>query len=315
MPTGGIRPPPQRRPARSLTLARSPSTITREIGSNGGSRCYCAEAADKRAWRTARRPKQCKLSIYGQLRQAVAAKLKQHWSPERIAGWLKLTQPGNEAAQVSHEAIYRSLYIQVRGVLKKELIQHLRAPRPIRRLRHATQKLDHILNAVSIRERPASVEDRAVPGHWEGDLLCGANNSQIVTLVERHSRYVMLARVPSRTSKTVVDALIKQARRLPSELYRSLTWDRGSELADPQRLTMETDIAVYFCDRQRPWQRGSNENTDGLLRQYLPKGLNLAPLSQAELNKVARQLNQRPRKTLDFQTPAERFAETVASTD
>lgn len=216
---------------------------------------------------------------------------------------------------MSHEAIYRSLYIQARGVLKKELIQHLRARRPIRRLRHATQKLGHILNAVSIRERPASVEDRAVPGHWEGDLLCGANNSQIVTLVERHSRYVMLARVPSRTSKTVVDALIKQARRLPSELYRSLTWDRGSELADPQRFTMETDIAVYFCDRQRPWQRGSNENTDGLLRQYLPKGLNLAPFSQAELNKVARQLNQRPRKTLDFQTPAERFAETVASTD
>jgi IS30 family transposase len=267
------------------------------------------------AWRTARRPKQCKLSIYGQLRQAVAAKLKQNWSPEQIAGWLKLTQPGNEAAQVSHETIYRSLYIQARGVLKKELIQHLCARRPIRRSRHATQKLGHILNAVSIRERPASVEDRAVPGHWEGDLLCGANNSQIVTLVERHSRYVMLAKVLNRTSKTVVDALIKQAPRLPSELYRSLTWDRGSELADHQRFTMETDIAVYFCDPQSPWQRGSNENTNGLLRQYFPKGLDLAPFSQAELNKVARQLNQRPRKTLGFQTPAERFNETVASTD
>ncbi|MEY4889764.1 MAG: hypothetical protein RIQ75_894, partial [Pseudomonadota bacterium] len=338
MPTGGIRPPPQRRSARSLTLAereeisrgvvagrsarsiaralaRSPSTITREIGRNGGSRCYRAEAADKRAWRTARRPKQCKLSVYGQLRQAVAAKLKQNWSPEQIAGWLKLTQPGNEAAQVSHETIYRSLYIQARGVLKKELIQHLRARRPIRRSRHATQKLGHILNAVSIRERPASVEDRAVPGHWEGDLLCGANNSHIVTLVERHSRYVMLAKVPNRTSKTVVDALIKQARRLPSELYKSLTWDRGSELAEHQRFTMETDIAVYFCDPQSPWQRGSNENTNGLLRQYFPKGLDLAPFSQAELNKVARQLNERPRKTLDFQTPAERFNDTVASTD
>jgi len=216
---------------------------------------------------------------------------------------------------VSHETIYRSLYIQARGVLKKELIQHLRARRPIRRSRHATQKLGHILNAVSIRERPASVEDRAVPGHWEGDLLCGANNSHIVTLVERHSRYVMLAKAPNRTSKTVVDALIKQARRLPSELYKSLTWDRGSELAEHQRFTMETDIAVYFCDPQSPWQRGSNENTNGLLRQYFPKGLDLAPFSQAELNKVARQLNERPRKTLDFQTPAERFNDTVASTD
>lgn len=338
MPTGGIKPPPQRRSARSLTLAereeisrgvvagrsvrsmaralaRSPSTVSREICRNGGARRYRAEAADKRAWRTARRPKPCKLSIYGQLRQAVAAKLKRNWSPEQIAGWLKRTQPGNEAAQVSHETIYRSLYIQARGVLKKELIQHLRARRPIRRSRHATQKLGHILNAVSIRERPASVEDRAVPGHWEGDLLCGANNSHIVTLVERHSRYVMLAKVPNRTSRTVVDALIKQARQLPNELYKSLTWDRGSELAEHQRFTMETDISVYFCDPQSPWQRGSNENTNGLLRQYFPKGLDLAPFSQAELNKVARQLNERPRKTLDFQTPAERFNDTVASTD
>jgi IS30 family transposase len=338
MSTGGIKPPPQRRSARSLTLAereeisrgvvagrsvrsiaralaRSPSTVSREIGRNGGSRRYRAEAADQRAWKTARRPKPCKLAIFGQLRQAVAAKLKRNWSPKQIAGWLKRTQPGNEAAQVSHETIYRSLYIQARGVLKKELIQHLRARRPIRRSRHATQKLGHILNAVSIRERPPSVEDRAVPGHWEGDLLCGANNSHIVTLVERHSRYVMLAKVPNRASKTVVDALIKQARKLPNELYKSLTWDRGSELAEHQRFTMETDIAVYFCDPQSPWQRGSNENTNGLLRQYFPKGLDLAPISQAELNKIARQLNERPRETLDFQTPAERFNETVASTD
>ena len=338
MPTGGIKPPTQRRSARSLTLAereevsrgivegrsvrsmaralaRSPSTISREIRRNGGTRRYRAEAADKRAWRTARRPKPCKLAINGQLRRAVATKLKRNGSPKQIAGWLKLTQPGNEAAQVSHETIYRSLYVQARGVLKKELIQHLRARRPIRRSRHATQKLGHILNAVSIRERPASVEDRAVPGHWEGDLLCGANNSHIVTLVERRSRYVMLAKVPNRTSKTVVDALIKQARRLPDELYKSLTWDRGGELAEHQRFTMATDIAVYFCDPQSPWQRGSNENTNGLLRQYFPKGLDLAPFSQAELNKVARQLNERPRETLGFQTPAERFNETVASTD
>ena len=337
LPTGGIRPPPQRRSARSLTLAereeisrgvvagrsvrsmaralaRSPSTVSREICRNGGSRRYRAEAADARAWKRARRPKPCKLAIFGRLRQAVAVKLKRNWSPRQIAGRLKRTQPGNEAAQVSHETIYRSLYIQARGVLKKELIQHLRARRPIRRSRHATQKLGHILNAVSIRERPASVEDRAVPGHWEGDLLCGANNSHIVTLVERHSRYVMLAKIPNRASRTVVDALIRQARRLPDQLYKSLTWDRGSELADHLRFTMETDIAVYFCDPQSPWQRGSNENTNGLLRQYFPKGLDLAPFSQAELNKVARQLNERPRETLDFQTPAERFSESVAST-
>ena len=337
LPTGGIRPPPQRRSARSLTLAereeisrgvvagrsvrsmaralaRSPSTVSREICRNGGSRRYRAEAADARAWKRARRPKPCKLAIFGRLRQAVAVKLKRNWSPRQIAGWLKRTQPGNEAAQVSHETIYRSLYIQARGVLKKELIQHFRARRPIRRSRHATQKLGHILNAVSIKERPASVEDRAVPGHWEGDLLCGANNSHIVTLVERHSRYVMLAKIPNRASRTVVDALIRQARRLPDQLYKSLTWDRGSELADHLRFTMETDIAVYFCDPQSPWQRGSNENTNGLLRQYFPKGLDLAPFSQAELNKVARQLNERPRETLDFQTPAERFSESVAST-
>jgi IS30 family transposase len=240
--------------------------------------------------------------------------LKRNWSPEQIAGWLKRTRPGNEAAQVSHEAIYRCLYVQARGVLKKQLLQHLRARRPIRRSRHATQKVGHILNAVSIRERPASVEDRAVPGHWEGDLLCGANGSHIITLVERHSRYVMLAKVPNRESQTVVDALIRQARQLPNELYKSLTWDRGSELAEHRRFTMATDIAVYFCDPQSPWQRGSNENTNRLLRQYFPKGVDLAPHSQAQLNKIARQLNERPRKTLDFETPAERFSQCVAST-
>ena len=215
---------------------------------------------------------------------------------------------------MSHETIYRSLYVQARGVLKKELMQHLRSRRPIRRSRHATQKGRHIVNAVSIRERPASVEDRAVPGHWEGDLLCGSKNSHIVTLVERHSRYVMLAKVPNRETQTVVNALIKQARKLPDELYKSLTWDRGAELADHQRFTMETDIAVYFCDPQSPWQRGSNENTNRLLRQYFPQGTDLASHSQAHLNSVARELNERPRKTLDFQTPAERFSECVAST-
>jgi IS30 family transposase len=298
----------------ATAMGRAASTISREIRRNGGSGRYRAAAADKRAWKQALRPKLCKLAMKAQLRQAVATKLKRNWSPEQIAGWLKRTRPGNEAAQVSHEAIYRSLYVQARGVLKKQLLQHLRARRPIRRSRHATQKVGHILNAVSIRERPASVEDRAVPGHWEGDLLCGANNSHIVTLVERHSRYVMLARLPGKDSQTVVDALIRQARQLPSELYKSLTWDRGSELAEHQRFTMATDIAVYFCDPRSPWQRGSNENTNRLLRQYFPKGADLATHSQAQLNKVARQLNERPRKTLDFETPAERFSRCVAST-
>jgi IS30 family transposase len=336
-PSGGIRPPTRRRSRLALSLAereeisrglvagrsvramatamgRAASTISREIRRNGGSARYRAAAADKRAWRQALRPKFCKLAMHGQLRQAVATKLKRNWSPEQIAGWLKRTRPGHEAAQVSHETIYRSLYVQARGVLKKQLLQHLRSRRPIRRSRHATQKVGHILNAVSIRERPASAEDRAVPGHWEGDLLCGANGSHIVTLVERHSRYVMLAKLPSRDSQTVVNALISQARQLPSELYKSLTWDRGSELAEHQRFTMATDIAVYFCDPQSPWQRGSNENTNRLLRQYFPKGADLAPHSQAQLNKVARQLNERPRKTLDFETPAERFSRCVAST-
>jgi len=298
----------------ALALGRAPSTISREISRNGASRWYRAAAADKRAWKQALRPKPCKLAEHGQLRQAVAAKLERNWSPEQIAGWLKRTYPGTEARQVSHETIYRSLSVQARGVLKKELMQHLRSRRSIRRSRHATQKGRQIANAVSIRERPASIEDRAVPGHWEGDLLCGSKNSNIVTLVERQSRYVMLAKVPNRETQTVVNALIKQARKLPDELYKSLTWDRGKELADHQRFTMETKIAVYFCDPQSPWQRGSNENTNRLLRQYFPHGTDLTSYSQAHLNSVARQLNERPRKTLDFHTPVERFNECVAST-
>jgi IS30 family transposase len=339
-PSGGIKPLARRRSVRALTMAereeisrgivegrsvraiarvlgRSASTVSREIRRNGGSRRYRAEAADKLAWKRALRPKLCKLAICGQLRQAVAAKLKRNWSPEQIAGWLKRTHPANEARRVSHETIYRSLYVQTRGVLKQELMAHLRAQRIFRRSRHATQKRGkqgQIVDAVSISERPASVEDRAVPGHWEGDLLCGPNNSNIVTLVERHSRYVMLARIPSRDTQTVVNTLIKQVRKLPDELYKSLTWDRGKELADHKRFSMETNIDVYFCDPHSPWQRGSNENTNRLLRQYFPKGTDLSSFSQAHLNKVARQLNERPRKTLDFESPAERFRECVAST-
>ena len=340
LPYGGIRPPPRRRSRLSLTLSereeisrgivaarsirsiasilgRAASTVSREINRNGGYRQYRAAAADKRAWTEALRPKPCKLALHPCLRLAVERKLRHNWAPEQIAGWLKRTYPDNEAYHVSHETIYRSLFVQARGVLKKELMKHLRTGRPIRRSRHATAKADsrgRIPDMVPIRERPASVEDRAVPGHWEGDLVAGSNNSYMATLVERQTRYVMLAKIPSRDTETVINALIKQANKLPRELYRSLTWDRGKELTDHKRFTLATDIKVYFCDPQSPWQRGSNENTNRLLRQYFPKRTDLSVHSQAHLNWVARELNERPRKTLDFETPAERFAACVAST-
>jgi IS30 family transposase len=251
------------------------------------------------------------------LAHIVAGKLQWQWSPEQIAGWLKRTYPGDENYQVSHETIYRSLFIQARGALKKELLQHLRRTRAMRRSRHHTQKTgDHgrIIDAVSISERPATVEDRAVPGHWEGDLLFGGRNSQIATLVERNTRYVMLLKVAGKDTETVVNALIENARKLPQELYKSLTWDRGKEMADHKRFTLATDIKVYFCDPQNPWQRGTNENTNGLLRQYFPKGTDISSYSQAKLNAVARRLNERPRKTLNYETPADRFSQSVAST-
>ena len=340
-PTGGIRPAGRTRSRLSLTLAereeisrglavgqslrsiagclgRSASTVSREIERNGGSARYRAASADKRAWAVARRPKACKLARHPRLCRAVARKLERNWSPEQIAGWLKRSYPDDPAWQVSHETIYRSLFVQARGVLKRELLAHLRSRRPIRRSRHASTKgggRGQIPDIVSIRERPAAVEDRAVPGHWEGDLLSGSANSYMVTLVERQTRYVMLAKVANKDTHSVVKALIKQARKLPDELRKSLTWDRGKELADHKRFTVATDIDVYFCDPHSPWQRGSNENTNRLLRQYFPKGIDLSVYSQAELNKVARELNERPRKTLDFETPAERFNACVASTD
>ena len=338
--SGGIRPPPRHRSSRCLSLAereeisrgivvgqslrliatklnRSPSTISREIKRNGGLNEYRASQADKTAWDRAHRPKVCKLVENRSLARMVAKKLQLEWSPEQIAGWLKATFPNDEDNQVSHETIYRSLYIQARGGLKKELLQHLRRTRSMRRSRHHTQKTPghgQITDAISISERPASVEDRAVPGHWEGDLIIGSKNSQIATLVERKTRYVLLAKVDRKDSKTVIDALIKQAHKLPRELYKSLTWDRGSEMAQHKRFTLATDIDVYFCDPSSPWQRGSNENTNRLLRQYFPKGTNLSEHSQAKLNAVARRLNERPRKTLDYKTPAERFNECVALT-
>jgi len=338
-PTGGIRPPPRLRSRLALTLSereeisrglscglslraiayglkRAPSTISREVERNGGGRLYRAAVSDWAAEDRALRPKICKLAKSPFLRRAITNKLRLDWSPQQIAGWLKRTYPEDELRCVSHETIYKSLFIQARGVLKKELMEHLRARHVIRRSRRASLKntgVGQIKDAVSIRERPASVEDRAVPGHWEGDLIGGSNNSYIATLVERHSRYVMLVKVQNKDTKGVVSALIKQARALPRELARSLTWDRGKELADHQRFTLATDIDVYFCDPQSPWQRGSNENANRLLRQYLPRGTDLTVHSQARLNAIARQLNERPRKTLDYQSPAERFGECVAA--
>lgn len=338
-PTGGIRPPERKRSQLALTLAereeisrgivsnlslraiarqlgRSPSTISREINRNGGYHDYRAARADQQAWDRAKRPKPCKLACNRAMSRIIASKLKLLWSPEQIAGWLKRTYPDDESYQVSHETIYRSLFIQARGVLKKELQQYLRSKRSIRRSRQASLKGDGLggmPGAVSISERPASVEDRAVPGHWEGDLIEGSRNSCIATLVERHSRYVMLVKLENKKTETVVSALIKQATKLPDELYKSLTWDRGTEMKAHQRFTLETDIQVYFCDPQSPWQRGSNENTNRLLRQYLPKGTDLSVHTQAALNKIARQLNERPRKTLDYETPADRFNACVAA--
>jgi IS30 family transposase len=300
----------------AASLGRAPSTVSREVSRNGGRRCYRASKANEAAWDRAHRPKICKLVLNPALAYIVAEKLQLEWAPRQIAGWLKRMYPDDENYQVSHETIYLSLFIQARGALKKELIQYLRRPRAMRRSRHHTLKTkDHgrITNTVSIRERPAEAADRAVPGHWEGDLICGSNNSQIATLVERHTRLVMLVRVPSKDTKTVINALIKQAHKLPRELYKSLTWDRGKEMADHQRFTLATDIKVYFCDPQQPWQRGSNENTNGLLRQYFPKGMDLSNVHQNRLNAVAKRLNDRPRETLQFYSPAEKFSECVAS--
>ena len=339
-PTGGIRPVVRKRSRLALTLAereeisrgiaaensireiaralgRAASTVSREVGRNGGCAGYRAVEADKSAWNRGKRPKRCKLAINWRLAQLVAAKLKKNWSPEQIAGWLKTEYPRDERNHVSHETIYQSLFIQARGALKKELTAHLRSQRTIRRSKHAKSKgvgQGEIKDIVSIRERPASVEDRAVPGHWEGDLIAGSKNTHIATLVERKTRYVMLAKVNSRDTKTVVKALIRQSRKLPKELYKSLTWDRGKELSDHKEFSLATDITVYFCDPRSPWQRGSNENTNGLLRQYFPKRTDLSVHSQAHLNKVARELNERPRKTLGFRTPAQKFNECVAST-
>jgi IS30 family transposase len=337
---GGITPASRRRSPRTLTLAereeisrgiaggsslrqiarglqRAVSTVSREVARHGGRPHYRASEADAQAWNSAVRPKTCLLARHGPLRELVASKLVLDWSPKQISGWLKTQYPNDESLRVSHETIYRSLFIQARGVLKQELVKHLRSQRRIRRSRHSSvhgHSRGRIVDAISIRERPAEVEDRAIPGHWEGDLLTGARNSHVATLVERHSRFVMLVKVPSKDTATVVAALSQHVRQLPATLRRSLTWDRGLEMAQHRSFTVATDVKVYFCDPQSPWQRGSNENTNGLLRQYLPKKADLSTYSQEDLDQIALRLNQRPRQTLGFQTPESRLQASVAST-
>ena len=332
---GGIAPAERRRGARALrleqreeisrglcagrslrtiakTIGKAPSTVSREVARNGGAARYRATAADVSASVNAVRPKDCKLSVLHHLRRVVAEKLQLDWSPEQIAGWLPRAYPGADEMRVSHETIYRSLFIQTRGVLRRELLRHLRSKRLMRHSRSATtsgQARGQIVDAISIRQRPAEVEDRAIPGHWEGDLITGSNNTHIATLVERSSRFTKLIKLRGKDTESVVTALTRQVIQLPSDLRRTLTWDRGMEMAQHKRFSVATNVKVYFCDPQSPWQRGTNENTNRLLRQYFPKQTELGGYSQRELDLVALQLNQRPRKTLGFLSPAEKLAD------
>jgi IS30 family transposase len=339
-PHGGIAPAARHRSQRTLTVAereeisrgiasggsireiakglnRAASPVSREITRRGGRPQYRATDADQKAWESTVRPKRCLLAIHAKLHEVVADNLILDWSPKQISGWLKQEYPDDPSLRVSQETIYRSLFIQARGALKQELVRHLRSKRRIRRSRHSSvhgHSRGQIVDAISIRERPAEVEDRAIPGHWEGDLLRGARHSHVATLVERHSRFCMLVKVPGKDTATVVAALSRHVRRLPATLRRSLTWDRGLEMAQHKSFTMATDVQVYFCDPQSPWQRGSNENTNGLLRQYLPKTADLSSFSQSELDQIALRLNQRPRQTLGFRTPADKLQDSVALT-
>lgn len=298
-------------------IHRSVSTVSREVNRNGGRELYRANKADTRAWREAKRPKRCRLALNLKLQQLVAEKLAVDWSPEQISGWLKCQSSGDQNMQVSHETIYRSLFIQARGVLKKELMKHLRSRRVMRCSRHLiteNPQRTSIVDAISIRERPAEVEDRAIPGHWEGDLISGSKNSHIATLVERSSRFTLLVQVKGKDTASVVSALSREVKKLPTQLRKTLTWDRGGELAGHKKFTIATGVKVYFCDPQSPWQRGSNENTNRLLRQYFPKGTDLSGYTQSDLDKVALLLNQRPRKTLSYSNPAEKLGAIVALT-
>lgn len=333
LPYGGIYQPPQKRRLGCLSLAereeisrgvaaglsyraiaaslgRSPSTVSREVARNKGRRRYRAADADDRAYRRARRGQRCKLAKNPPLRNYVAARLGEDWSPEQIAGTLRKRFPPGHRMRVSHETIYKSLFIQSRGVLAKELQQHLRTRRPIRRSVHNTVKgqwRSQITDAVSISERPAEAEDRAIPGHWEGDLLLGRHWTQVATVVERCSRFTVLVQLDNREMTTVTHGLQRTMARLPEQVRKSLTWDRGMELADHKNVTIHTGLDVYFADPRSPWQRGTNENTNRLLRQYLPKGKSMAHLTQDDLDAIAARLNTRPRKTLDYDTPADRL--------
>ena len=337
---GGVMRAPRRRRATALTAAereeitrglaaeirpsviarrlhRAPSTIMREIRRNGGSLAYRARGAETAMWGRAKRPQACRLATDARLCGVVAAGLLEQWSPREIAARLVIEYPDEPTMRISHETIYRTLYIQARGALKKELIAHLRRRHVMRRPRRnplAPARPSRIPDVVSIAARPAEVADRAVPGHWEGDLLAGAKHSYIATLVERKSRFVQLVHVGGKDTTRVVDGLIREVQRLPAGLMRSLTWDRGVEMAQHRRFSVATDAAVYFCDPRSPWQRGSNENTNGLLRQYFPKGMSVAHLTQADLDAVADRLNRRPRETLGFRTPGEQLALDIALT-
>jgi IS30 family transposase len=335
---GGIRPRPCRRSERCLSLAereeisrgiargesaraigrtlgRSHTTVSREINRCGGRGRYRAHAAERAAWGRAKRPRARKLELCSELRELVIERLADDHSPQQISGWLRLAYPDNEQMQISHETIYRALYVQARGSFARELTRHLRTRRQKRYARaHSNrgQGLGRIAEMVMISERPAEVCDRAVPGHWEGDLLMGTRDSAIATLVERQTRYCQLVALPEGTNaEPVCEALKASITTLPAQLRRSLTWDQGKEMAEHRRFSVETGVEVYFCDPRSPWQRGSNENTNGLLRQYFPKGKSLAGVTQAELDEVARKLNDRPRQTLGFRTPAEKLTDLI----
>ncbi|MDQ4041812.1 MAG: IS30 family transposase [Actinomycetota bacterium] len=339
--TGGVRPRPRRRSKRSLSvsereeisrgLARGESfraiacqigrphtTVSREVGRNGGRRRYRAQRAEAAAWRRARRPKPSKLALEAPLRAVVCKKLCRKWSPEQIAAWLRRTHSDDPAMRVSHETIYLSLFVQSRGALRRELCDHLRSGRRLRRppaQRSKHQGQGQIPDKVMICERPAEASDRAVPGHWEGDLLLGQRPTGVATLVERQTRYLQLVALPDgHAAAAVRDALARSIGQLPKQLRRSLTWDQGKEMLEHARFTVDSGVQIYFCDPRSPWQRGSNENTNGLLRQYLPKRTDLSRFTQRQLDAIAQELNDRPRQTLGWATPAERLAEVLAQT-
>jgi IS30 family transposase len=335
--TGGVRPATRCRAAVGLTLAerediaagvaaqlsvraiagqlgRAASTVSRELRRNGGREQYRPSKAEAAAWARAARPKPCKLALNPGLREHVEQGLLLQWSPEQITGWLKVEFPDDPELRVSHETIYLSLFVQSKGLLRKELSKELRSGRGVRRAGRISvrgQGRGQIVDALHISERPAEADDRAVPGHWEGDMVSGTANSHVATLVERSSRFVLLVKLENKTTDCVIAALTAKVQELPEQLKRSLTWDRGLEMAKHKSFTVDTGVQVYFCDPKSPWQRGTNENTNGLLRQYLPHGTNMRHFTQEQLDEIAARLNGRPRKTLEFMTPSQKLSEAL----